>query len=539
MKKPVLNYEQMKLEATHVADIYHKLTLDLFDRVVDRLLERGSASLEENPYIWQLEKLHNMGLLNESNVKLISERSKIAEEKLREVIEGEGYRIYKDTKQQLAEQLDKPVTLGDSQIMERLIALSNQTFREVDNIINTTLPMEVRKVYQSIVEETVAEVAIGTMSADQALNKTVMRWRDKGFYGFTDRSGKRWKADTYARNIIKSTTYRAFNEARTAPAKELGIDTFHYSMKATAREMCAPLQNQIVTTGEARTENGVKILALSDYGYGTPGGCLGINCGHVMTPFLPGINEIPELPDHLKDLTPEQAIENANIQAKQRALERDIRLNKERLHVAKKLGDKGLIDKYQLRGVALNDAMNQWVKKHPFLYRDKVREVFRKTTEIDKKVEKILDERYNKFNERVTDKISKDDYMDLVSHDFNKISKVMDKYPEIGKRLDYKYTKQMEHIKDSQQYIDRVEKAVKKGEPLPGYYEIGEHKLYRMLLEQMDMNKIFNQYQYIEHGELVGVHLDPDGVGSPSWRSKLHQSKKGFHAVPEKERSNK
>lgn len=37
--------------------------------------------------------------------------------------------------------------------------------------------------------------------------------------------------------------------------------------------------------------------------------------------FIIGVNELPEDPEHLKDLIPEQAEENARIQAKQRALE--------------------------------------------------------------------------------------------------------------------------------------------------------------------------------------------------------------------------
>ncbi|MFW7344170.1 phage minor capsid protein, partial [Pollutimonas sp. H1-120] len=95
------------------------------------------------------------------------------------------------------------------------------------------------------------------------------------------------------------------------------IDTYYYSKKSTAREMCAPLQHQIVTTGLARTEKGERILALSDYGYGTAGGCLGINCTHEITPFVVGANYKPELGEDVKNLTPEQAIENANVQAKQ------------------------------------------------------------------------------------------------------------------------------------------------------------------------------------------------------------------------------
>ena len=163
---------------------------------------------------------------------------------------------------------------------------------------------------------------------------------------------------------------------RMRPAEELGIDTFYYSMKAAAREMCAPLQHQIVTTGNARTEKGIKIYALSDYGYGSPGGCQGINCGHTMTPFIPGVNRLPELNDELKDITPEKAIENANIQSKQRALEREIRHAKEQLHVANQLGDKELIDKYSAKVRSHQATMRAYIKRNPFLHRDYSREKY-------------------------------------------------------------------------------------------------------------------------------------------------------------------
>ena len=48
-------------------------------------------------------------------------------------------------------------------------------------------------------------------------------------------------------NIQRIDVYK--RQMRMRPAQELGIDTFYYSIKAAAREMCAPLQNQIVTTG--------------------------------------------------------------------------------------------------------------------------------------------------------------------------------------------------------------------------------------------------------------------------------------------------
>lgn len=404
-KKPIkLNDEQLMLDASQVADIYHQLTLDLFDQVIDRIKERGSASLDDNPYIWQLEKMNEMGLLNEDNLQLISERSGIAEEQLRHVIQNEGYQIYKNTKQQLLEATGGGSFVSNSLIQNSLAAYVNQTIGDINNLINTTLPKSVIGAYQSIIEEATAKVVTGLATSDKAISDTVMKWAKKGFYGFTDSQGKKWKADTYARQVIKSTAWRVYREVRMAPAEELGIDTYYYSKKSTAREMCAPLQHQIVTTGVARTEKGERILALSDYGYGTAGGCLGTNCTHEITPFVVGVNYKPELGEDVKDLTPEQAIENANVQAKQRALERSIRQSKEFLHVAEKLGDQELIDKYKNRVRIQQGAMRDYLRQHPFLHRDYAREKYyadpyaeaKKATQLRKK---MSEHHYIKDNE--------------------------------------------------------------------------------------------------------------------------------------------
>ena len=403
-KRPPIQFndEQLLLQASNVADIYHQLALDLFDNVVERVTERGTVYLDKQPYIWQLEKMQQMHLLNEENLKLISKYSGVAEEQLRHIVENEGLKLYMDTKQQLLEATGGGGFTSNSLIQTNLAAYVNQAMGDIDNLINTTLPMSVRKVYQSIVQESVAKVVTGLTTSDKAISDTVMKWANKGFYGFTDSQGKHWKADTYARQVIKSTAWRVYREARTAPAEEMGIDTFYYHKKATAREMCAPLQHQIVTTGVARTEAGERILALADYGYGHPAGCQGINCTHEMTPYIPGVNYKPDLPDYLKDLTPEEAIENANVQAKQRALERSIRKSKELLHVAEKLGDSELIDKYKSKVRIQQGAMRDYLKQHPFLHRDYAREKYYDDPYTKAKKEVRLREEQKKARELAT-----------------------------------------------------------------------------------------------------------------------------------------
>lgn len=369
-KRIKLNDQQLMLMADNVSDIYRQLCNDLFDNVVERLHDRGTYYLDQQPYLWQLEKMADVGMLNDHNIKLIAEYSGIAEKQIRYIIENEGYQVYKDTHAQLNS------NAYDYKVMKDLISYSNQAVNDVHNLINTTLPKSVQATYKDIIETTVAKVITGMATPQKALDETIMKFQERGFYGYTDRAGRRQRADAYARTVIKTTARRTFNEMRMRPAQELGIDTFYYSIKAAAREMCAPLQNQIVTTGQARTEEGIKIFALDDYGYGKPGGCQGINCGHTMTPFIPGVNYMPDIDDDLKGLTPEQAIENANAQSKQRAIERSIRQSKEMLHVAEKLGDQELIDKYKSKVRIQQGAMRDYLKQHPFLHRDYAREKY-------------------------------------------------------------------------------------------------------------------------------------------------------------------
>lgn len=369
-KRIKLNDQQLMLMVDNVSDIYRQLCNDLFDNVVERLHDRGTYYLDQQPYLWQLEKMADMGMLNNDNIKLIAERSGIAEKQIRYIIENEGYQVYKDTHAQLNS------NAYDNKVMQDLINYSNQAVKDVHNLINTTLPKSVQATYKDIIETTVAKVITGMATPQAALDETIMKFQERGFYGFTDRAGRRQRADAYARTVIKTTARRTFNEMRMRPAQELGIDTFYYSIKAAAREMCAPLQNQIVTTGRARTEEGVKIFALDDYGYGEPGGCQGINCGHTMTPFIPGVNYMPDIDDDLKGLTEEQAVKNANIQSKQRAMERAIRNTKERLHVAETMSNDELTSKYKTKLTEQNRALKSYIKQHPFLYRDENREKY-------------------------------------------------------------------------------------------------------------------------------------------------------------------
>lgn len=530
-KRPPIQFndEQLLLQASNVADIYHQLALDLFDNVVERVTERGTVYLDKQPYIWQLEKMKQMHMLNEENLRLISKYSGIAEEQLRYIVENEGLKLYTDTKQQLLEDLGHGSAGNSNDIQEILADYANQAVGDIHNLINTTLPMSVIGAYKGIVEQSVARVVTGLSTADKAISDTVMQWQDKGFQGFKDRAGRNWKIDNYARTVIKTTTYRTYREMRTRPAEELGIDTFYFSKKASARKSCAPLQHHIVTTGHARTEHGEHILALSDYGYGHPEGCLGINCGHMLTPFIPGANYKPDLGEDVDSVSLEQAIENANAEAKQRALERSIRANKEKLHVAEKLGDKELIDKYKSKIGTQNAALKDYIDKHPFLKRNEAREKYyddpytkaKKEVKVRKELEKLE-------KHRAEQKEMRERFINAVKDGIIKA--------EINEQ------KQADHIKGTNEWRRRLETELANGNQIePSYLTISMDEAAELIkrysgtgkfLYKEDSNYIPKK-EIIKHNSKVGVYIDQQtGEMFETDSFRIHYRKTGAHIVP-------
>lgn len=368
--KPAMNFEQYELSSLEVGDIYEQMQVELFENLIRRLKERGPVDLEENPYAWQLQKLSEMNMLNEENLKIIAKRSGIAEDLLRKVVENEGLSIYEDTFTRYGK---KPKGLQSNLVHESLSALSSQAIGELHNMINSTLPESVQVVFRDIVQKTVAQVAAGISTPQKAIAESVLKWTERGFTGFVDTGGKHWRADVYARAVVKSTTRRTYNEMRTRSAKEAGITTFRYSRKSSAREMCAYIQGQIVTYGPSFEQDGIKVYSLADYGYGRAGGCLGVHCGHHLTPFVIGVNTFDA--DNIPD--PEEAMANAELEAKQRGLERAVRKAKERLHYANQLEDAEEIQKAKMRVKKDQGKVRQFVEDNQdVLHRDYSREKF-------------------------------------------------------------------------------------------------------------------------------------------------------------------
>ena len=261
----------------------------------------------------------------------------------------------------------------------------------------------------------------------------------------------------------------------------------------------------------------------------------------MMTPFIIGANRKPDLPDYLRDITPEQAEENARVQQRQRAFERNIRKEKERLAVAKELKDVKRMQQSQHKINSMESSMAKLIKGNEFLVRKQERERYYNNPESYNKakrnMEKAIEKEYNRFNERLKQKLSKEQYRDLTSHDLKRIRKIMAENEELGERLKLKVIKQKQHIYGTEDYKERVERDLKKGKPLPSYFRnVSETDIYKYMLKEINMKSVFNDYQYIDVGGFDGDVLIPNERTEKADRIKVHQGKQGIHGIPNKKR---
>lgn len=375
---PKVTAHQLTLAQSALGDIYANLEQTIFKMFVDRLTKKGVFDFDNDHVLqWQLEKLSDLNLINTQTVEEAAKATKIAEPKLRALFEDAGYAVAHAEYQNLAKVTGKtvPITITD----QVLAGYLKQTFLELNNNVNQTLlstnyqDNAAVKVYQQIIKETTAQVISGLKTPKQALASTIYKWRDKGIKTvLTDKSKHAWSLEAYARMVINTTSNRAFQAVRNQAAEDYGIDTFVMSSHAASRPACAPIQGKTVTTrseGFTAPESGEWFEPLSNHGYGRPGGTFGINCGHMMWPYIPGVNT-----NHQEQYDPEEAVRKGNVTQNQRLLERRIRGYKNNLKLAEQLDDEKGMAKYQ-QLIRRNQAcIRQLIKENEFLHRDYSRE---------------------------------------------------------------------------------------------------------------------------------------------------------------------
>ena len=299
---------------------------------------------------WEIQKLSELGQLTQENAAIINKWVKSIPAEIRDTME-ETRRV---ALEQIEKQLDKAAKKGYVTPPERdstvdVLREYSQQAADKLNLVNTTMLQSSieqyqrlvvltgdeygrllgrREATQEILNQAAGNVAVGTETRKQALQRAIRRISEEGLTGFYDKAGRSWSPEAYVNMDIRTTVHNTAIQSVKNRMADYNTQVFQVSAHAGARPLCYPYQGKFYswdnTSGEMETGNGqtIRYEPLNSTSYGQPAGLFGINCGHSPIPMIPGVS-IPHAQDFVQ---PKEENDKAYAESQeQRALERQIR----------------------------------------------------------------------------------------------------------------------------------------------------------------------------------------------------------------------
>lgn len=373
----MLTLKDLEKESNKIADYYAELQQRIFLMILDVTdNQRALLTDKKNILQWRLECLSNMGVLTQQVIKAVQQTTHKSKKDIETLLKNNGLQIADDINQQLQELLNKNVNVSPAvdQIIDGYI---HQTFLDISNNVNQTLLStnydnnQALITYQDIINQTVLETTTGLKAPQQAFRDNIYKWNKQGIKtSLVDKGGHHWSLEGYTKLVMNTTANRMFNDIRINSMKEFDSPLAVMSSHPASRPACAPIQGKIINVvPESDNRYDDEYDTIYNHGYGTPRGTLGINCCHMLKPYVKGVSH-----NYEKQYDPDEAIKNADVLAKQRRYERAIRKWKYEKQLADKLGDQIHANECGIHICDFQGKLRELVKKHDFLNRDYGRE---------------------------------------------------------------------------------------------------------------------------------------------------------------------
>ncbi|MBO0456181.1 phage minor capsid protein [Enterococcus hulanensis] len=364
---------QLDLWSSSMAHLYQSLEGELM-----RLIAKRLNSGHDNILDWQREKLQELHLFNKDAIKIISQITGIAESEVTRMFESSGEKIVKDVDGQLPyDSLPLPNDLDNF-----MKAYHDQVWSDINNYVNQTLlstnfgyGSATTQMYNDIINKTTAAFNSGLFTFEEALERTIREWAQKGIRStFVDKGGHTWSLERYVRTVLKSTLGNTYDKLRKDRMSEYGIHTVIVTSHMGAREACSKIQGNVVDF-RPMAELPVDWEYRSIYDpywnadYETPGGHRGVNCRHLHIPFIPGVNT-----NNQPKYDPKENAKVAALTKKQRELERRVVKFKKNQMVSDALGQTDNAKAWGQKIKATQGALRELVKSNDYLSRNYSRE---------------------------------------------------------------------------------------------------------------------------------------------------------------------
>lgn len=375
--------QRFERAADYIAGLYSGLEDSIFKLIINALKDGDYKHVDQADVVmWQAQQLQKIGRLNRDAIKLMARTDGLSEDAVKDLIKFHGMKIVDEVDSQLkrATKQSQPLSVD---VTNKLDAIADQTWTDLQNNVNESLVTRnyqhsaVTRAYRQILTESTIATVSGATSHEDAVKHALYKAVDQGLpTRLVDKAGHNWSIDGYTRMVTTTTVNRTYNDLRLQRMKDFDMHLALMSSHPNSRPACAPIQGHVVNLVPSGDPNyDPKYDSIYNHGYGEPSGTLGINCRHVLYPYVPGLST-----NHQPQYDPDEAIKNGKLVQAQRARERAIRDAKKRLKAAEELGDEEMINRTKTLVRARQSKMRDFIKdtnaghKTPILTRDYDRE---------------------------------------------------------------------------------------------------------------------------------------------------------------------
>ena len=378
--------ELMKL-SQGLSDLYTGLETDLIANIAEYL---AAGNIDSPTAQWKIQMLAQLGALDKVNISTIAGYAGIAPEMLAGALEATALTAIEELEPGFQELVKEGIVNGTEvpikKTMTRAIKSYNKQARQSLNMVNTVMRYKAKAAAQKLINDT-AELAekqfflntlgkaagkavTGAESRQAAMRQCIKEMSEKGIPAFVDKRGREWSPEAYINMDIRTTVSNAAHQAQFDRMEDYGLNLVEVSSHNGARPKCAKDQGKIFNCsgkGGYTTDlhgKSIRYYAWSDSSYGEPDGLLGINCGHHIYPFVPGISYQTYFPyDEEENKEQYKKIQN------QRELERRVRKSKRECMMLEKTGDTEGLQKAKETLKTRQQALKQYCTDNDLKYK--------------------------------------------------------------------------------------------------------------------------------------------------------------------------
>lgn len=340
-------------------NMYEELETNLLEIIIRHILKNDEFI---NSDYWRVEKLEELGLLNNEIVNYIAKVTRKTPVEIKKAFNEIGYNSYNENSLNKAYKggilkVD-PTVLVKNNVVQNLI---EHSYKETTNRfleISKKVEKGTREAYLNIVENTFLQTSSG-VTYQEAIRQSLLELGDKGIttltYKTVDENGnivgiRNYDVEGTVRRELVSATNNLTIEINNKIAEELEAEYVYLSEHICCRPQHFEWQGTII-----KRINIAKVTKL-----GEPDGMGGPNCHHYATAYFGD-----KRGNELKKISKEEATEKYNLSQKQRYLERGIRKWKRKERIFKSTDDKEYYEKckakvkeWQLRNKEFTEENN-------------------------------------------------------------------------------------------------------------------------------------------------------------------------------------